>query len=132
MVADYLRGDSDINFLLHVRTEAMLATLAEELDLCHLRPDGLKQEFKKVIDRFLDQGSLLLSVRDSIDFPLRDRKHEIVPGSIPRAANCTVIYHPPFYVVHTPGLFEGTLHLQSMSRRTALEPAPASVRLRRK
>lgn len=132
VIADYIRGDTDINFLLHVRTESMLATLAEQLDQCRLRHEGAGGEVSKVLDRLLEAGSLRLSVRESFVFLGRYHKHEIVPSSIPRAATCYVIYSPPFYLVHTPGLFEGTLHRQSMSQCTTADLETAPVRIRRK
>lgn len=132
VIADYIRGDTDINFLLHVRTEAMLATLAEQLDQCRLRHEGAGGEVSKVLERLLEAGLLRLSVRESCVFHGRYHKHEFVPSSIPRTATCYVIYSPPFYLVHTPGLFEGTLHRQSMSQCNDHDPGKDSVRIRRK
>ena len=70
----------------------------------------------------LTDGSLRLSARD-----LTINSERVVDArSIPRHAICYVIYAPPFYVVHTPGLFEGTLirpkSEQSLSRELHQKP----------
>jgi len=103
LIADYLRSPrSPIFFLLHVRSREALAPLAEALSKQSDEPPWL---FPAVVERGLAEGSLLLSARHhSSDF-----KGTIDARSVPRQALCHVIYSPPFYLVHTPGLFEGTL-----------------------
>lgn len=103
LIADYLRNpQSQIHYLLHVRSLESLAPLAEAL---HTRNDQAPWLFPKVVENGLTDGSLRLSARD-----LTINSERVVDArSVPRHAICYVIYAPPFYVVHTPGLFEGTL-----------------------
>jgi hypothetical protein len=55
----------------------------------------------------LQDGSLRLSARHELH--VKDPSHLVAASSIPNMAFCRVIYLPPFYLAHTPGLFEGTL-----------------------
>lgn len=103
LIADYLRSPrSPINYLLHVRSLEALAPLAEAL---HSRNDQPPWLFPKIVEDGLANGSLRLSARD-LDF---NSERVLDPRSVPRHALCHVIYAPPFYLVHTRGLFEGTL-----------------------
>jgi hypothetical protein len=107
-IADYLRSpQSSIDHLLHVKAEVMLPTLAEELDREAQRERFPRWLLSDVVARHLDEGSVLISSRREI--VLSNLTCVIEPASIPRHALCHVIYRPPFYLVHTPGLFEGML-----------------------
>ena len=105
LIADYLRNPQcSIDYLLHVRSIKSLAPLAEALAQ-RAQMDQPPWMFPKVVERGLAAGSLRLSAHD-LDF----RSKRVVDArSVPRHAMCHVIYAPPFYLVHTPGLFEGTL-----------------------
>ena len=59
------------------------------------------------MQRGLREGTLLISTRHPLNGS--DSKRSIEAAAIPRRALCHVIYAPPFYLVHTPGLYEGTL-----------------------
>ena len=83
----------------------MLARLAEELDR-ERHVDFPPWLFPSPIERGLRDGSVLISSRHLLNLP--DPK-QIVAAAVPRRALCHVIHAPPFYLVHTPGLFEGTL-----------------------
>lgn len=103
LIADYLLSPrSPIEYLLHVRSIASLAPLAEAL---HTRNDQPPWLFPKIVEDGLADGSLRLSARD-LDF---SSERVLDARSVPRHARCHVIYAPPFYLVHTRGLFEGTL-----------------------
>ncbi len=103
LIADYLRSPrSPIEYLLHVRSMESLAPLAEAL---HTRNDQPPWLFPKIVEDGLADGSLRLSARD-LDF---SSERVLDARSVPRHARCHVIYAPPFYLVHTRGLFEGTL-----------------------
>lgn len=103
LIADYLRSPrSPIEYLLHVRSIESLAPLAEALHVGNDQPPWL---FPKVVENGLADGSRRLSARD-LDF---NSERVVDARSVPRHAMCHVIYSPPFYLVHTPGLFEGTL-----------------------
>ena len=56
--------------------------------------------------RHVQEGSLLISSRALLEIEAR---FVVEPSTIPADAYCNVLYLPPFYLVHTPGLFEGTL-----------------------
>jgi len=105
LIADYLRSPrTPINYLLHVRSLESLAPLAEALHHQH-HDDQPPWLFPKVVENGLADGSLRLSARDQTSNP----ECVVDARSVPRHAMCHVIYSPPFYLVHTPGLFEGTL-----------------------
>ena len=108
LVADYLRlPRTSILFLLHVKSDTMLATVAEEIE----REERIRSLppwcFSEVVERHLHEGS----VRVSSHIPLQvdDPRFLVDAAAIPRRAACRVIYFPPSYLIHTPGLFEGTL-----------------------
>ena len=103
-IADYLRIPSaDIQYLVHVKSEAMLGPLADELfnhaAIVGSIPEGLSRGFR--------DGSILIS--SHLPLPGLDPQRIVPVTSVPRDALCHVIYLPPVYLVHTPGLFEGTI-----------------------
>ena len=75
-------------------------------------------------------GSLKVSLRPGLSLP--DRIATIDPAAVPRSARCEVIYLPPFYLVHTPGLFEGNLlkhsRTEEQKRKEAIAPAVEHLR----
>ena len=106
-IADYLRSPATgIDWLLHVKSFDLLAPLAEALDHARHR-DTPPWSFPERVEQGLADGSLRVTGR----IPLLDlAPHERVEiASVPRQAGCHVLYCPPFYLIHTPGLFEGTL-----------------------
>lgn len=107
LIADYLRSPrSPILHLLHVKSMDLLAPLAEGLaSQRHL--DTPPWLFPEVVQRGLREGMLLISCCHPPD--CSDSRWHIEATTIPRRAWSHVIYAPPFYLVHTPGLFEGTL-----------------------
>ena len=107
VIADSLRNPRlPIFHLLHVKSSAMLAPLAEELHR-QRHADIPPWLFPEPVARGLRDGSLLISTGQSRD--LLDPKRIVDAKAVPRQALCYVLYSPPFYLVHTPGLFEGTL-----------------------
>lgn len=118
LIADYLRSPrSPINYLLHVRSLEALAPLAEALHSGNDQPPWL---FPKIVESGLADGSLRLSARD-LDF---SSGRVLDARSVPRHAMCHVIYAPPFYLVHTRGLFEGTLIQPKMEQNPGRELHP--------
>ena len=117
LVTDYLRDPaSDIDYLLHVKSADSLAPLAEALDReVHLM-DIAAGRFPDAIKRGLAEGSIL------IDLP--DPRQWIDPGSVPRQASCQVLYRPPFYLVHIPGLFEANLVRREVRQKAQIELRP--------
>ena len=107
LIADYLRSPrAPINYLLHVNWRPMLAALAEQLDFDQNGDYPVRTALRAITRGFRD-GSLLISSRHSLD--LKNPNVNVDTTTIPRHASCEVIYLPPYYLVHTPGLFEGTL-----------------------
>lgn len=116
-VASYLCNPrSQIHFVLHVRERASLAPLAAELAATLDHPNATGLQVRAVLDQHIREGVLRLSPRPSQQ-PV-DARVAIDIATLPRSAECEVIYLPPFYLAHTPGLFEGTL-----ARNTAV-PTP--------
>ena len=108
VAANYLRqADSGIDYLLHTKTEALLPRLAERLsaDLCG-RTLG-RGQFYDYIKNLMAELDLRISARQHL--PRIEASSQISLGDIPRLAASRVIYLAPFYLAHTPGLFEGKL-----------------------
>jgi len=99
-----------IEIVLHVRSRTLLARVVEMLDTT-VSPSGDTggTEAARVLDDLMARGSLMLTVREKV--AARYGRYSIAASSIPTSAPCEAIYFPPFYVVHTPGLFEGKLAL---------------------
>ncbi len=118
LVADYLRSPcTSVCYLVHVNSKSMLAPLAAELGATDYRalPAGC---LPKPIERGLREGSLLITPHQPE--PGLDSKHLVHTTDIPRYTQCSVIDQPPFMLVHTPGLFEGTFieaRIQRAARR---------------
>ncbi len=117
IVADYLRNPSSgIFFLAHVKSTSMLGPLAADLERSVGAPVPPGQ-FPMPIQRRLDEGSLLVST--SLSLRSLDPTKLVDVLTIPPDTICSVILAPPFYLVHTPGLFEGTLVRQSTREGSA-------------
>ncbi len=107
-VARYLHDpQSPIQYVLHVKEESMLAEVAAKLDAAMVASQGKPVALRSILDPMLQDGSLRLSGRHELQ--VKDPSHLVAASSIPNMAFCRVIYLPPFYLAHTPGLFEGTL-----------------------
>ena len=106
LIADYLRNpDSPINYLLHVKTKEMLGRLAEELN--RQRNLDVLPWSHEPVEGALRERTALISLRRGFQ---RNESHQVIDATtIPRRTLCYVIYAPPYYLVHTPGLFEGTV-----------------------
>ena len=111
---------SPIEMLVHVKDRSMLSRLAEEI----VRANELDQEKGQIslplYEKLLKEGELKISPQ--LVTPLHDRKFLVDPLEIPRNATSYVIYLPPFYLVHTPGLFEGTLIKPETAKPHVSEP----------
>ena len=117
-IADYLKSPtSQIDYVLHVKSEPMLATVAERLEHEFSGPDILtRQRIADGLRKLVEEGAVRVSYRQPLmGLGLKG----VVPVSeIPRHTGCKVLYLPPFYLAHTPGFFEGTLI------RPKIEPKP--------
>lgn len=99
-----------IEIVLHVKSRSLLVRVVEMLDTT-VSPTGDTggPAATRVLDDLMARGSLRLTVREKV--AARYGRYSIAASSIPTSAPCEAIYFPPFYVVHTPGLFEGKLAL---------------------
>ncbi len=107
LIADYLRSRAPIDHIVHVKRESEIPRLAKEL----VHETKLLRypcwSLPHVVERGLAEGTLLLSSRYQLK--LANPKWIVDAANIPRHSDCTVLYLPPFYLAHTPGLFEGKL-----------------------
>ena len=106
VIAGYLASPrSPIQFLLHLKSREQLAKLAEAINE---GPDESSNRFPglpRAAERLLHEGAMKVSSRLPLDLP--DPTWTIDPSRVRRDAGCYVIYEPPYYLVYTPGLFEG-------------------------
>jgi hypothetical protein len=107
-IAARLRDQSSpIYFVLHVKDPAMIAPLAEDLAKAAQQPAGFVGPEALLVNQLRKEGALQLSARHPQW--LADPGSCLDVSTIPASASCQAMYAPPFYLVHTPGLFEGTL-----------------------
>ena len=72
------------------------------------------KEFIVHLDRLFREGSLKITCDPGLG---RHPREVVSVLAIPPSAKCEVIFMPPFYLAHTPGLFEGTLVRQAVSEQ---------------
>lgn len=120
LVRNYLASpNSSIHHVLHVKDPAMLPRLAAALDGALNSPVARLALVHKTIEPLIEKGTLKISsfdVQSSIPGSIID------PASIPRSAPCHVLYLPPFYLVHTPGLFEGKFQADKSQGQSVVPP----------
>jgi hypothetical protein len=120
LIAAYLRSpNAPIDCILHVRNEAMLPEVAVPIE---------RERFAGVPEALPLSPGLLALVREgtlkvsSLKDPGPVDPGAMIDASQVRSSTYTeVIYLPPFYFAHTPGLFEGRL-----MRDRPREPAATS------
>ena len=126
LIADYLRAPhSAINYILHVRSRSMLSEVAARLSQTNQLGSDATEAVTKLIEGLFREGALLISSRWPVS--LSDPRCLVEASQIPRSTACEVLYLPPFYLAHTPGLFDGCL-VRSTNRPDALESLPAQQR----
>ena len=108
VVANYLESPrSPICFLLHVKEEAQLTELAAQPEPVLDSPHRMRE----VLDSQLRDGTLQISSR--MPLPESFPGNRVDPKMIQPTADCKVIWMEPFYLVHTPGLFEGEVQVHT-------------------
>ncbi len=107
--------DKQIHFVLHVKDESMLADVAAKLDAAMAGAQGRPVALGSILDPMFADGSLRISARHEL--PVGNRWPVVPVTQIPSLAACQVIYLPPFYLAHTPGLFEGAFEKPGMGVR---------------
>lgn len=121
IATDLRNPDSPIMFVLHLRQASMLVPLADELLAAIQRASVDPKANPGPVDRLIAQGQLRVSPRNP--YWLADPASSLDVSVIPPSALCQAVYLPPFCLVHTPGLFEGTLVRTTVSagQRTATQ-----------
>ena len=104
---------SPINYILYVGNEKMLAELAAQVN--DRRNEAT--ELRELILHYLKEGSLKISAKQALAVPAGS---QIDPLKVSPEARCSVIWFPPFYLVHAPDVFN-TKHEQSAQQ----DPLPA-------
>ena len=106
LIAGYLRHPrTRINYLIHVKDRAMLAAVASQIELDCQTGRAAGEGLSPGMQALVRDGSIKVSARHAVEN--LDRSALVDPSGVRRSAYCQVIYLPPFYLVHTPGLFEG-------------------------
>jgi hypothetical protein len=97
--------------------------LAEELAQAAQKPPVTGSPGPVLVNQLRKEGVLRLSARHPQW--LADPNSSLDVSTIPDSASCQVIYAPPFYLVHTPGLFEGALARTTLSTvQRTVSPMP--------
>ncbi len=105
LIAAYLRSPrSPIDYLIHVKDPERLPEVAERIDQDLARGDFPGGKLSPGLEALLQEGAIKVSSRHPL--PNLEPGASIDPGQVRSAASCEVLYVPPCYVVHTPGLFE--------------------------
>ena len=113
----YLKSEtSPIDYLLHVKERSMLAPLAARLD----QAMKTAQPLEPILYPLADEGSLKVSSRHLLPPDLFQAA--VNPNRVPKLAESQVIYLPPFYLAHTPGLFGEQTRAQGV-RQTGAAPS---------
>jgi hypothetical protein len=105
--------ESPINYILYVGNENMLAELAAQVNDCRNEATALRE----LILHHLKEGSLKISARQAVAVPVGS---QVDPLKVSPEARCSVIWFPPFYLVHAPDVFN-TNHEQS-AQQDSLPP----------
>lgn len=104
-VVQYLNHpQSPIRTLLHVRNEKDIAKVAEVLEADGRRPYVQMGGIPDSLKPMLAKGDL--KVTHCGPFPNSPQECSLDARQVNGSAGCKVLYAPPFYLVHTPGLFE--------------------------
>ena len=106
MVAGYLKSPtSPITHLIHVKDREMLRDVAQLIhDDLMAGAASVEDLSSKIQDQFAE-GSLKASARSGMADVTPE--NSVDPSTVRTSASCEVLWVEPFYVVHTPGLFEG-------------------------
>ncbi|PWU19867.1 MAG: hypothetical protein C5B50_05405 [Verrucomicrobia bacterium] len=97
--------ESPIRCILHIKSLDLLGEIAQQLEsLQSPGGDQALSEANRILEDYMRQHMLLVSLREGIAnrFP----QLTLPTSAIRPSAWCKVLYLPPFYLVHTPGLFE--------------------------
>lgn len=137
LMAGYLRSPrSPIEYLVHVKDRERLGEVANriESELAHAGGNGEPPRLVPSVVEMVGEGAVRISSRHPVEN--LDPNTTVDPDRIRSSASCEVVYLPPYYVAHTPGLFEGEVTVKERPTQGpsagCLEPSPATSTRRTK
>ena len=124
LMAGYLRSPrSPIEYLVHVKDRERLAEVADRIDRDLAQGAGQAGHLTPSVEALVGEGAAKVSSRHPV--ANLDPDAVVDPERIRSSASCDVLYLPPYYVVHTPGLFEGELTMEERGTK-AQSSAPSA------
>ena len=124
LMAGYLRSPrSPIEYLVHVKDRERLAEVADRIDRDLAQGGGQSGQLTPSVEALVGEGAAKVSSRHPV--ANLDPDAVVDPERIRSSASCDVLYLPPYYVVHTPGLFEGELTMEERGTK-AQSSAPSA------
>jgi len=126
VVAVYLRHpQSSIDYILHVKDRAMLSEVARRIELDSQSGTSRADPFSPAVLALVQDGSVKVSSRHDID---RIAPSAVIDASrVQRTAFTEVIYQPPYYLAHTPGLFEGKVMVTDLPAQSVATRMPMNT-----
>lgn len=123
VVAMYLwHPDSPIQYILHVRDRAMLAEVAARIERDSRSSASPRRGLSSALRALVQAGAIKVSARQGLEG--LDPSAIVDAARVCPSAPTEVIFLPPYYLAHTPGLFEGKLF---DSRQTAKDQGLCSA-----
>ena len=110
-----------IEAVLHVKSVALLAVLAEKIEMLATNP-RTTTELIRALEPMLREKAVLLSFAKETPAPLSE--FSIPTSAIRPSAWSKVLYMPPFYLGHTPGLFEEMARQDQTANEICHVPQP--------
>ena len=99
--------ETNIDYVLHLRSREMLSLVAQRINAAFPGQNAPPEKLNQFVHDLVARGDGLVTTRQPL--PGLTPAQQIHPQKLPRFVDCLVIYWPPFYLTHTPGLFEGML-----------------------
>ena len=126
IIAGYLKPgpQSQIQCLLHVKDRSMLASVAETLERELESGAYPNWSYLPSLGRLVQDGWVKCSLRDATGYEMST--WHVPARNVVASAPCDVIFLPPFYLVHTPGLFEGKCVAENEKTQEQLTKAAAA------
>ncbi|MGE3310691.1 MAG: hypothetical protein AB7O66_12035 [Limisphaerales bacterium] len=108
-VTRYLKApSSEIWLVFHVRERQMISKLAEELQRESAQTGARPGKFPLCVEQGIESGWLKVSARNShATVPNQKEEWFVRAEDVEPRTTTWVLYFPPAYIAHTPGLFEG-------------------------
>lgn len=120
LIASYLRSPTaPIDFILHVKNEPLLAEVALQIERDRFAGVPEAPPLSPGLLALVREGNLKVS---SLKDPGPMDAGAMIDASQVRSSAATrVIYLPPFYLAHTPGLFEGKVMRDAPRERRQIQ-----------